>query len=258
MQDGRPAGWSGPEGPAQRSAPEWRRATDTGAGWRPIEALPVFIAAALLTIALSAIVGIIISPAVAATVSPLAFEIVLGATVVATVLLFHRSSVRGLGWPDRALFELVRGFLYGLGLYVVVGVLIGGLLALLLNALSGEPTTSPPQLPSNLSGLTLILAGITVLMAACSEELFFRAFLFRSLRRRHGFLFAGLISSAIFGLSHYIPAAWEDTVFLMAVIFFVGLGLAFMCERRDNVAVSMGAHAAFNVIGFVLIVLSPG
>lgn len=236
----------------------WRRPADTGAGWRPIEALPLLIAAALLTIALSGAVGIVVSARAAATVAPLAFEIVLGATVVTTVLLFHRASVRGLGWPDRPLAELVRGFLYGVALYVVVGVLLGGLLALLLNGLSGEPTTSPPQLPSHLSGLALILAGITVLVAACSEELFFRAFLFRSLRRRHGFLYAGLVSSALFGLSHYIPAAWEDTAFLMGVIFFVGLGLAILCERRDNVAVSMGAHAAFNVIGFALIVLAPG
>jgi membrane protease YdiL (CAAX protease family) len=234
-----------------------RDPADTGAGWRPVEALPSFIAAALLTFGLSAAISMLVSPRASTTVAPLAFEIILGATVVGTVFLFHRSSLRGLGWPEHPWAELTRGFLYGLALYGVIAVGIGSVLALLLGALSGEPTTTPPQLPTNLSGLALVFAGITVLMAACSEELFFRAFLFRSLRRRHGFLYAGILSSAIFGLSHYIPSAWEDTVLLIAVIFFVGLGLAYICERRDNVAASMGAHAAFNAIGFVLIVLFP-
>ena len=258
MQDGGAFKESGSASPETPERPAWRRPADTGAGWQPVEAVPVFVVAALLTVAASLPLATFASRSVATGVSYVIFPVVLGLSVLATVLLFHRASLRGLGWPRHPLRELALGFLLGIGLYLVVGLVVGGLLAVLLSALSGEAASPPPQLPSDLSGAALVLVGASVLMAACSEELFFRAFLFRSLRRRHGFLYAGLLSSAIFGAFHYIPAEWEDTVFLMAVIFFVGLGLAAMCERRDNVAVSMGAHAAFNVIGFALIVLAPG
>jgi membrane protease YdiL (CAAX protease family) len=62
------------------------------------------------------------------------------------------------------------------------------------------------------------------------------------------------VGSAIgFGLIHYIPGSAVDAALLMIVMFFTGLALAFIYERRGTIVVPIAAHMTFNVIGIVLI-----
>ena len=43
---------------------------------------------------------------------------------------------------------------------------------------------------------------------------------------------------------------------LVPVMFVVGMGLAFLYERRGALTASIAAHAAFNLVGYTLIVLA--
>ncbi|MBI2237941.1 MAG: CPBP family intramembrane metalloprotease, partial [Actinobacteria bacterium] len=75
------------------------------------------------------------------------------------------------------------------------------------------------------------------------------------LRDRYGFAAGALGSAIVFGLVHYMPAPWQDTVLLMSVMVFTGLGLAYIYERRGNLVASIVAHATFNVVGLVFILV---
>ncbi|MEX0850303.1 MAG: CPBP family intramembrane glutamic endopeptidase, partial [Gaiellaceae bacterium] len=84
-------------------------------------------------------------------------------------------------------------------------------------------------------------------------ELFFRGVLFRAVRDRRG-LVAGLIATGVgFALIHYIPGPWQDSVLLIAVMFFNGMALAWFYERRGTLVAPIVAHMVFNVIGLSLI-----
>jgi len=150
--------------------------------------------------------------------------------------------------------EIGAGVVFGLGLYPVMVFLVGGLLAYLLQTISGEPVQSPEQvgehLPSVGTMLTIVYAFV---IAPLAEELFFRGILFRALRDRHGF-WVGAVGSAIgFGLIHFIPGSAIDAALLMIVMFFTGLALCFIYERRGTIVAPLAAHVTFNVIGITLI-----
>ena len=65
---------------------------------------------------------------------------------------------------------------------------------------------------------------------------------------------AGALASGLaFGLVHYVPAPFVDSLLLMSTMVFTGFALAFFYEWRGNIVASMIAHAAFNSIGLMLI-----
>jgi len=90
-------------------------------------------------------------------------------------------------------------------------------------------------------------------IAPIHEELFFRGILFRSLADRYGFVIGAVGSGLAFGLIHYVPAAWYDSVLLMGVMVVTGVALSWFYDRRGNIVASIVAHATFNVIGLTLI-----
>jgi hypothetical protein len=92
-----------------------------------------------------------------------------------------------------------------------------------------------------------------VVIAPIHEELFFRGILFRSLADRYGFTVGAVGSGVAFGMIHYIPSAWQDSVLLMSVMVATGFALAWLYNRRGNLLAPIVAHATFNVIGLALI-----
>jgi membrane protease YdiL (CAAX protease family) len=81
---------------------------------------------------------------------------------------------------------------------------------------------------------------------------------FRSLRARRSFWVAGIGSSLLFGLAHLSVedgSGWGGGMLLVTLMFFVGFGFAYVYERRGNILANMIAHATFNTVGLVLIVL---
>ena len=100
---------------------------------------------------------------------------------------------------------------------------------------------------------TALTSVYAIVIAPIGEELFFRGVLFRSLRDRHGFWVGAMGSAVGFALIHYIPGSAVDAALLMIVMFFTGLALCFLYERRGTIVAPLAAHMMFNVIGILLI-----
>ena len=186
---------------------------------------------------------------------------VVAAVVIIGVLVlwlsrYHRGWLAVLRLPEPGTWrkEVGSGVLFGIGLYPVMVFVVGGLLTVLLQTISGEPVEAPEQvgehLPAVGTALTVVYA---IVIAPIGEELFFRGVLFRALRDRHGFWVGAVGSSIGFGLIHFIPGSAIDAALLMTVMFFTGIALCFIYERRRTIVAPIAAHVTFNVIGIVLI-----
>jgi len=181
------------------------------------------------------------------------------ALVILGVLLFwlsryHPTWREAIGFPTRIWPEVRAGVLFGLVLYPAILFVVGGILSVILQAISGHDVSAPKQVSTHLPAVgTAITIVYALVIAPAGEELFFRGILFRSLRQRYG-LAIGLVTSGIaFGLIHFIPGAWQDSVLLMSVMVFTGIALAWFHDRRDNLLANIVAHMTFNVIGLTLI-----
>lgn len=160
----------------------------------------------------------------------------------------------GVFFGHRGLRDGVFGGVGGLILYPVIAIAVGIPLTILFHVLSGQETTTPDQLPSDLSSTAAAVSVVlAVLVAPIVEELFFRGIVFRSVRDRRGFWAGAIVSGLLFGLVHYVPAAWQDTMLLQSIMVFTGIGLAWIYERRGNLVANIAAHMAFNTIGIILI-----
>jgi membrane protease YdiL (CAAX protease family) len=118
----------------------------------------------------------------------------------------------------------------------------------------GHTPEEPEQVVACVRGLGLALLGpIVVVAAPIGEELFFRGFLYQGLRRRFSVWPAAVLSGIFFGLVHLGGAAF---LLIVPSLTAVGIGLALVFERRHSLLASIAAHAAFNVVGYLAIVLS--
>lgn len=170
--------------------------------------------------------------------------------------------MRHPGWRERigiptrftGIRDAVYGWVAGLILYPAIAFVIGIPLTILFSLLSGHEATTPDQLPQHLgTGPAIASVVLAVFVAPVVEELFFRGVLFRSIRDRYGFWIGAVISGMVFGLAHYVPAAWQDTILLQTVMVFTGISLAWIYERRGTLVADIAAHMAFNAVGIVLI-----
>jgi membrane protease YdiL (CAAX protease family) len=241
--------------PTQLIPPPPPRPDEPVVTWRWWEAIVVFLLGSIAA-------GLIAGPAAAAVDSnklsdlilALGGEVGIGGTAFLWLWFLHRRSIRRLGVPERPARELGFGALSGLVLYGGGVFVIGSIVISILHGASHHVVRSPRQIPAHLSNAELVLAGVTVIIAApIAEELVFRGFLFRSIRSRHSFVSAAVVSALLFGAVHYSGGAWQNALLLPIVMCFVGFGLAYVYERRHNILANMAAHATFNVIGFIFI-----
>ena len=171
---------------------------------------------------------------------------------IAWVAVRHPGTVPFLGLRSRrAAGDLAMGAWIGAGLFGAAVFLVLPLIVVVWRFVAGSPPGPIDQgiLTGDPAGVELVLGMFAVVIAApIGEEIFFRGFLFGSLRARLGFGRAAAISAAVFGVFHVVPL-------LIFVMFFVGLGLATLYERRDSLVAPMAAHAMFNIIGYTLLVM---
>jgi uncharacterized protein len=169
---------------------------------------------------------------------------------------YHRGWLEVLQLPEPGTWrnEIGSGVLFGIGLYPAMVLVVGGLLTVLLQAISGEQVEAPEQVGEHLPAVgTAITVVYAIVIAPIGEEVFFRGIMFRALRDRHGFWVGAVGSSIGFGLIHFIPGSAIDAALLMTVMFFTGIALCFIYERRRTFVAPIAAHVTFNVIGIVLI-----
>jgi membrane protease YdiL (CAAX protease family) len=225
------------------------------ATWRPIEALPVFFIAFIAAGLLGSLVSVMRSCSARNVLIAFVGEIAFGGTVIWWVSKVNRTSLRALGAPRRPWGDLLAGALTGLALVVVAGVVLAVVRAAATEIIGHTPE-EPEQVAACVRGVGLALLGPVVIVAApVGEELFFRGFLYQGLRRRFSVWPAAIVSGVVFGLVH-VRVDDLRSFLIVPSLTAVGVGLALVFERRHSLLASMSAHAAFNVVGYVAIVLS--
>lgn len=224
------------------------------APWEPWEAVPVVVAALATAVVCSVIFAALLGgPGGSALIlTALAFQAALAGFTILWVAIRHRGWVPALGLRSgRAAWDLFVGAVAGVPLFAVAAFVVLPMLELLWRLVTGDaaPAIDQPILPGDPTPGQIVLGVVSVVVGApVAEEIFFRGFLFGSLRGRFRFLPSAAISGLVFALFHVEPL-------LIAVMVFVGIGLAYLYDRRGSLAVPIAAHAMFNLIGYTLIVM---
>ena len=172
--------------------------------------------------------------------------------VILWLIRWHPEWRQAIGFPPkgRRLREALTGAALGLAVLIAASVASAIILAILQSATGGAKQTLPDQVRSDLSpGAVLAFAVLALVVAPITEEFVFRGLLFRTIRDRHRFLVAAIVSALLFGAVHFVAVNdWQSTVALQATMVITGLGLATIYEKRGNLVASIAAHAAFNAV----------
>jgi membrane protease YdiL (CAAX protease family) len=225
------------------------------ATWPWWEAVLVYVGAFLVAgIAALPVIQILGDDDLGSIVATIAAALVILGILVFWLTRQHPGWVDVLGVPRHWFPDARSGAMFGIGLYVVVVFVVGALLVVLFQAITGETVDAPEQVSTSLPPIGVAATVLyAVVLAPIGEELFFRGVLFRSVRDTYGFWAGALASSLAFGLIHYIPGPPLDSVLLMTVMVFTGVGLSYISQRRGSIVAPIAAHVAFNAIGLVLI-----
>lgn len=158
-----------------------------------------------------------------------------------------------------AFVSVRRGWASTLGIGLAVGI-VGGMLTYGINSVIGMFVVPEDMVEQQLlrdaltGGRALVIAiVVAVLIAPIAEELLFRGVLFRALRRRVGRWPAAVLSALIFTGVH-VEIVFSQPLALTGLFAF-GVVLAWSLDRFQHLAVPIVAHAVFNGISLVLVVL---
>ncbi len=91
---------------------------------------------------------------------------------------------------------------------------------------------------------------VVILSAPLFEEIFFRGFLYQSLKKAKGVVFAMLLSAGIFAAFHL-----QLSVFLAIQIFFLGLLMAYLMEKTGSVVPGIVVHFLTNFVSMLELIV---
>lgn len=221
--------------------------------WRAVEAVPVVLIAAVMTVIGGTVAGAFLPEGTALVVFGLVFEAALAGATLLWVLVVRRGALGDLGLSrSRAGAHALVGAAAGVAIFIGAALILAPVLVRLVSLFTSSDVSIPRQevIPTAPSAVQVTLGALAVVAAApFGEELFFRGFLFGGLRRRYGFHVSAGISAVVFGVFHVVPL-------LIPLMVAVGYGLAYVYERRGSLVAPIAAHAAFNIIGYSFIVRS--
>ena len=156
----------------------------------------------------------------------------------------------GLTWPR------IKDLWLGL-----VGAVVGRILPLLVLisiVLAGSGFGAPNAAAPHVVGVTpsgtacwVVVALLTVVGAPIVEELFFRGLLQGAFTRRIGAVPALFVTAIIFSFAHVL----NEGPLAPLVLFPMALVLGYLRHRTGELAAGMVAHAFFNAILFMLILV---
>ncbi|MCI0408840.1 MAG: CPBP family intramembrane metalloprotease [Acidobacteria bacterium] len=102
------------------------------------------------------------------------------------------------------------------------------------------------------------------LWAGLGEELFYRGYLYTSLRSKWGVTLGAVASSALFGIRHATQLGllgasypWGAAFSWVVISFLVGLALCWLYEKSKSLLPSILAHYLLNLIPTASILLGP-
>lgn len=171
-------------------------------------------------------------------------DLTLGLSLVVLLRAWPKLRPADLGLTSQVRADL--GIAVGVGLWLL-SIAIANLQAAVVGAHPQSLIVAAATHPS-LVGLVIDLvfgAGVVAVV----EELFFRVVLFALLRQRMRFIYAAILSSALFAIAHEI-SAWLP-------VFALGLGLAYLYEKRHSLWTNAFAHGTLNAISFLLLFFLP-
>ncbi|HUP83944.1 MAG TPA: type II CAAX endopeptidase family protein [Candidatus Limnocylindria bacterium] len=189
--------------------------------------------------------------------------LLLGYMFVVTIFVVRSGA---LSWRDiiraepldlsRATFDIAIGVSTMFGVAIAAAIL-GGLIANLLNTTAPD-VVPPPQTGPDIA-LTALAAGLLV---PIGEEVFFRGYAMTAWLRDLGPRAALIRGTVFFALVHVLnittPTFGEglaQAILEVSVIAPVGFALGWLYLKRGLIA-SIGGHAAFNLIGVLLLTLA--
>lgn len=225
--------------------------------WNPWEAVPIAVAvsAAIFLVALVVVGAFGGTGGYAALVISLLSSVAFAGVTMAWIAIRYRRALPALGLHSaRPSRDLAVGAWVGAGLFGAAGFLVVPVIQVIWEALVGSPPPAIDQqvIPVDPSIGHVILGMVAVVIGApIGEEVFFRGFLFGSLRSRLGFVRGAAISSLVFAAFHY-----PGGPVLVLTMIFVGAGFALLYHRRGSLVAPIAAHAMFNIIGYTLMVMS--
>jgi hypothetical protein len=215
--------------------------------WRAREAIGVFLIHILITaIAVVPIALLVTGEDMLTAAGIMVSELVLLGTVAAWIKIRYGLGLRALGFRGFSGANLAIGIGAGLGGVLLAGI-VSQIIVVIVESITGSPPGDPEQIPlqtENPQGALLVIVGVSVVvLAPLAEEVFFRGFVYPSLRRWARAWPAILLSAVIFSVTHIIPI-------VLLPIFALGIVLAWLVERRRSLVPAVVAHMAFNGAGF--------
>ena len=167
---------------------------------------------------------------------------------VSYLLVFRPNALAGLPWlPGRNASAAITS---GLGWGVVAwlgATLLAGAVVFVLERLGIEPEPQAAERAIAMLDPWLVILAV-VILAPVAEEIFFRGVVFNALRREAGRRWAFIGSAALFAVIHISLVA-------LLPIFVLGLALAWVYERTDNLLAPIAMHAVVNGISVALALL---
>lgn len=141
----------------------------------------------------------------------------------------------------------IKNFLKGVALVFVVGVMTL-LLELLLGwvRFKGFIWQSTSWVIINIGLTSILLVICRQLTAGWWEELLFRGYLVQIPGTKNGFVLSAIVSSLIFGISHYLVPP-NIPLEVVPIDIAIGLLLAY-CYRKNGLWFTIGLHVALNTI----------
>jgi membrane protease YdiL (CAAX protease family) len=145
--------------------------------------------------------------------------------------------------------NLENGILWGIITVIVafiIIIIIGGLIQLLGFDLTD--TSNIPQLELYFSIPSILLL---IIIQPIAEEIFFRGFLLDKINSLLGKNSAIILSSILFGLAHLS----YGNIYPAFLTFIIGLLLAILVLRTNNLYSSIVAHIIFNIASFSIYII---
>ncbi len=164
--------------------------------------------------------------------------------VVWLFLRYKKFKIRDFGFSKPSLAQVGLAFLAYIAYFLVFLVAVFSLSALV-------PSFNVDQAQdvgfTGAKGWQLALAFIgLIIIAPISEEIFFRGFLYRGLRRSWPIWLAAIGTSALFALAH---GQWNVGL----DVFILSLLLIFVYQKTNNMWLCIGMHATKNLIAFLFL-----
>ena len=171
----------------------------------------------------------------------------------------YGSSLKEVGLVKPTRRQIADGIAYGTALFIV-GAFLRAILFSLLNLLSRSTTTELKSITDGMTAdgvfqkmhspvLMLAFAIVGCTAAPIGEEILFRGLLYNCFKRRLGVKAAILLSAVCFAAIHFGPLA-------VISIIPIGLVLAYVYEKTQNLWVTITIHAVNNAAAFALMLIA--